>query len=216
MTHFDDSQNSDKAGTRLARETRDLRRKRKLDSAARAGRSSAPGIAPAPSVSLKLGISAGADTDSVSEIGSGRDQTPVNDNRNEVAILRRDGDDPAVAIGLALHHVRLGRDVPFAIVNTLFRHAEAGDGAAKAMVDMLRRRAEQRQHARWRRYVGKGLRAPLLPGPHGQTARMDSRSGCVSGSGGDSAKAARLALVNDRLGLCDGDHTNPHSDEAGR
>jgi hypothetical protein len=130
---------------------------------------------------------------------------PANDNRNEVAILRRDGHDPAIVIGLALRYVRLGRDVPFGIVNALFRHAEAGNGAARATIEMLRRRVEHRQHERWRLYVGKGLRAPSLPGPHGQADRIMNGLDRSFRSGRGQVRPVRLVPVSDRDAPCDGE-----------
>lgn len=90
--------------------------------------------------------------------------TSANDNASDAAILRARGDDPAVVIGLALRHARFGTgDVAFAIVCALHRHAAAGDGAARATLDMLKRRIERRQQDRRDRYAVIGLRShPVL------------------------------------------------------
>lgn len=87
----------------------------------------------------------------------------ANDNASDAAILRARGDDPAVVIGLALRHAHFGTgDVPFAIVCALHRHASAGDGAAQATLDMLKRRIERRQQQRRDRYAAIGLRSHRL------------------------------------------------------
>lgn len=101
-----------------------------------------------------------------------------NDNHNDAAVLREAGDDAAVVIGLALRHIRISSDVPFAIICALHRHAAAGNGAASATFDMLRRRAERRQRARLARYQAMGLRARGAPAPA-------------------SSNLARLTLVGD-------------------
>lgn len=89
--------------------------------------------------------------------------TSANDNASDAAILRARGDAPAVVIGLALRHARFGTgDVPFAIVCALHRHATAGDGAAQATLDMLKRRIERRQQNRRDRYAAIGLRSHRL------------------------------------------------------
>lgn len=88
----------------------------------------------------------------------------ANDNASDAAILRARGDEPAVVIGLALRHARFGTgDIPFAIVCALHRHASAGDGAARATLDMLERRIQRRQQDRRDRYAAIGLRRPPLP-----------------------------------------------------
>ncbi|MGQ2908109.1 MAG: hypothetical protein ACT6QU_09150 [Aliihoeflea sp.] len=109
------------------------------------------------------------DAVSATELSSGADpcgSTPrisANDNASDAAILRTRGDEPAVVIGLALRHARFGTgDIPFAIVCALHRHAAAGDGAAKATLDMLKRRIERRQQQRRDRYAAIGLRSHWL------------------------------------------------------
>ncbi len=110
------------------------------------------------------------DTVSATDVSHGADpcsSTPsisANDNASDAAILRARGDDPAVVIGLALRHARfVTGDVPFAIVCALNRHASAGDGAARATLDMLQRRIERRQQDQRDRYVAIGLRRhPVL------------------------------------------------------
>ncbi len=104
----------------------------------------------------------------------------ANDNASDAAILRARGDDPAVVIGLALRHARLGKgDVPFEIICALHRHASAGDGAARAALDMLKRRIERRQQDLRDRYVAIGLRNhPVLEAegakPQLQVVRPDA------------------------------------------
>ena len=200
-TPLNDSQNTHRDDIRLDQSRSHSASKRKSVSARDADRIALPGISPASRNSIGLGFGATADTGSEPLVGSVSDGTPANDNSNDVAILRRDGHDPAIVIGLALRYVRLGRDVPFAIVSKLFRHAEAGDGAARATVEMLRRRVERRQRERWRRYVGNGLRAPSLPGPDRDAARLQGAKveGSAIGVGSRGrADARRLSLGPDR------------------
>ncbi|MGQ2908831.1 MAG: hypothetical protein ACT6QU_12875 [Aliihoeflea sp.] len=109
--------------------------------------------------------------------------TSANDNASDAAILRARGDAPAVVIGLALRHARfVTGDVPFAIVCALNRHASAGDGAARATLDMLQRRIERRQQDQRDRYVAIGLRRhPVLKvkvaRPRLQVVRPDETGG---------------------------------------
>jgi hypothetical protein len=200
-TPLNDSQNTHRDDIRLDQSRSQSASNRKSVSARGADHIAMPGVSPVSRVPPRSVIGADIVVQSEPDASPVGDRTLANDNRNDVAILRRDGHDPAIVIGLALRHVRLGRDVPFAIVSKLFRHAEAGDGAATAMLEMLRRRVEQRQRQRWRRYVGKGLRASSLPGPHENAARLqgvqvkDATIG-VGPRGRDGAR--RLAPVPDR------------------
>jgi len=126
------------------------------------------------------------DTVSDTDVRGGADScgtTPpisANDNASDAAILRARGDDPAAVIGLALRHARLGKgDVPFEIICALHRHASAGDGAARATLDMLKRRIERRQQDRRDRYAVIGLRRhPVLKAegakPQLQVVRPDA------------------------------------------
>ncbi|NMG41928.1 hypothetical protein GRZ55_22115 [Chelativorans sp. ZYF759] len=181
---------------------------RKSVSAPGADHIAMPGLSPVSRVPPRSVIGADIVVQSEPDASPVGDRTLANDNRNDVAILRRDGHDPAIVIGLALRHVRLGRDVPFAIVAALFRHAEAGDGAAKATLEMLRRRVEQRQRQRWRRYVGKGLRASSLPGPHENAARLQGaqvRDGVVDDGPRGRDGARNLSLIPDCNDARDGE-----------
>ncbi|MBL0935159.1 MAG: hypothetical protein IBJ07_10440 [Rhizobiaceae bacterium] len=109
----------------------------------------------------------------------------ANDNTSDAAILRARGDDPAVVIGLALRHARFGiGDVPFAIVCALHRHAAAGDGAARATLDMLKRRIERRQQDCRDRYAAIGLRRRPLPKAEVARPRLAFICGDVDGEVG--------------------------------
>lgn len=109
----------------------------------------------------------------------------ANDNASDAAILRARGDEPAVVIGLALRHARFGTgDVPFAIVCALHRHASAGDGAAQATLDMLKRRIERRQQNRRDRYVAIGLRRHPLPKAEVARPRLAVICGDLDGEAG--------------------------------
>lgn len=201
MTSSNDTPTDNRANSGLAGKPRAIRRKRKSLSAQAADRAApvlVSRVSPASGVSLKPGIGARADVGSASGVGSTSGWTPDNDNGNDTAILRRDGDDPAIVIGLAMRYVRLGRDVPFSIVNALFRHAKAGDGAARATVELLRRRIEHRQRKKFERYIAMGLRSPVLSGPHGVVVGPEGsgKHSAVGSGGRDDARHLSLVAIH--------------------
>lgn len=153
---------------------------------------------PASSRSLANGVSCwrpSHDASSRTPSGNASSSTPANDNESGTMVLRRAGDDPAVVIGLALRHVRSGRDVPFPIVCALHRLVKAGDGAAKATVDLIRRRIERRQRDKFEAYVARGLRSASFPGPHGCATEPPGspRRSSAGGRGDAAARERRLS-----------------------
>ncbi|MGQ2908758.1 MAG: hypothetical protein ACT6QU_12465 [Aliihoeflea sp.] len=198
----------------LIRIARAVRRKRKSVSAVTDNNEATPDIPSGRAdrgirigVSGKVGSAINIDADALGGRPSSRmpansasSRTPVNDNESVTTVLRRAGNDAAVVIGLALRHVRLGRDVPFPIVCVLHRHAEAGDGAARATVDLIRRRIERRQRQKFEAYVARGLRSASLPGPHGCTTEPPGSPKRSSTGGRSREGAPRLSLV----AVCDG------------